>query len=196
MRVSVVHYWGVTSKGLKWSSGLRIPLECWRRENGACAWFAVSLRRQGMASAAARRGVRIVYQPRPKKGFDWECIRNVYSLCREVRCDLFECENIPYESVDRRDVFRCSGSYLAQTLDERVLRNLPEADIARSDRIIGPDFMLPRDQDIDRLPSRQGRTCRPWHPRQETRGLPQHDKPDECTFPEPQGSSCRIRIRR
>ena len=39
-------------------------------------------------------GAKIVYLDRPNGNYDWNCVGRTYSLCRDVGCDIFHCENI------------------------------------------------------------------------------------------------------
>ena len=38
-------------------------------------------------------GVQTTYITRPRCQFDWECVRRIYNLCREIRADVIQCDN-------------------------------------------------------------------------------------------------------
>ncbi len=95
MTVSYVRYWGSYFKkpqmAVEFANSARMLAA---RGWSICLVCSQPPEDRGWLRPLLDAGARIVYQPRPKKGFDWKCIRNVYRLCREVRCDLFECANI------------------------------------------------------------------------------------------------------
>jgi len=39
-------------------------------------------------------GVRILYSPRPRCNFDMRTAKRVHDLCRRLRCDVFQCDNM------------------------------------------------------------------------------------------------------
>jgi len=135
MRVSVVRYWGSYFKRPQVAMGFANSARMLAaRDWNVCLVCSQPPEDRGWLRPLLDAGVRIVYQSRPKKGFDWECIRNVYSLCREVRCDLFECVNIhtspligatlsgvPVRIWHKRSMNECYETCRKPTLRDRIV---------------------------------------------------------------------------
>ena len=94
MSITYVRYWGSYFKRSRYTASMEIFRSITKAGWNAYIVCSKPPEDPRLLERVLDTGVKVVYLPRPRRSFDIGCMWRAYRLCRQLRCDIFHCDNM------------------------------------------------------------------------------------------------------